>query len=814
MCKSCNIDEGYYPISNDIIRTDGFINCYKNPEGFYLNNQAYEECYSTCKFCTEFGNEIDNKCIECISTHEMKNDFVNDKNCYEKCTYNYYYDSSNNYHCTNKDCPSEYNKLIEDKKRCIDDCKNDNKYQYEYQNKCYQSCPLGTQPSLNNTYICEKITEEENGEEEECKLRIKELYLTNKEISVDNINSLTVNYKNEYGDSNNYVSQQENKYYKIYIYKNLTCLKNTSDEANQIDFGECYENIKNTFDIHDNLIITLINKKNEEKSNPSTSFYFSNPLNGKILNVSEICANDIIVIQKDLLSLMGELDEKKEELIIYLMKQGIDVFNISDEFYNDLCYHYESPNGKDVPLKDRVSEIYPNITLCDKGCENKGFDLETMKAKCECIFSNLMNNDLMNNFYGQAIVEAMDIISSLNLSVMKCIKDIFDKEQFLKCTGGFIIIGLFAGQLICIFKFVFDGIYTIRKYIFSLSETFNIYLNNHINVNSPPKKKKTFRIISSQNLIKNDSNSIQSSEHPINIQNNFLRKKKSRTFKEQKTNTNNPSICKLKSNKSIQRKSMRLYKINNININLKTQNSDNNNHEINKMKDFLSNSFDEEDLDEVIDKDKRTFCQYFCENFQNNQIFINAFCMVEKMKPRVLKIIILIITIELYFVITALFYNEEYLSELFNSSEEDNFFSFVPRRINQFIYTSTVSGIISYLIGYFFVEEGKLKRIFIRNKEESLKMKYEISLLVKGIEKKFIILNFFSIFLSMICFVYISCFNIVYPYIRGEWIKSSLFILILMQILNFLITFAHCCLRYLAIKYNSTKIFKLSLWFS
>ncbi|MBO6195110.1 MAG: hypothetical protein J6O56_02045, partial [Bacilli bacterium] len=122
LCKSCNIDEGYYPISNDIIRTDGFINCYKNPEGFYLNNQAYEECYSTCKFCTEFGNEIDNKCIECISTHEMKNDFVNDKNCYEKCTYNYYYDSSNNYHCTNKDCPSEYNKLIEDKKRCIDDC--------------------------------------------------------------------------------------------------------------------------------------------------------------------------------------------------------------------------------------------------------------------------------------------------------------------------------------------------------------------------------------------------------------------------------------------------------------------------------------------------------------------------------------------------------------------------------------------------------------------------------------------------------------------------------------------------------------------
>ena len=47
-------------------------------------------------------------------------------------------------HCTNKDCPSEYSKLIEGKNRCIDDCKNDNIYQYEYQNKCYKECPEGS----------------------------------------------------------------------------------------------------------------------------------------------------------------------------------------------------------------------------------------------------------------------------------------------------------------------------------------------------------------------------------------------------------------------------------------------------------------------------------------------------------------------------------------------------------------------------------------------------------------------------------------------------------------------------------------------
>ena len=236
------------------------------------------------------------------------------------------------------------------------------------------------------------------------------------------------------------------------------------------------------------------------------------------------------------------------------------------------------------------------------------------------------------------------------------------------------------------------------------------------------------------------------------------------------------------------------------------------NKESKKVRDFLSPTLDETDFDDVLTKDKRTFCQFFLEKFKKNQIFINSFCVHEIMRPRALKLLLIIMTIELYFIINALFYNEEYLSEVFNSTEEEKFFSFVPRRFNQFVYTSAVSGIISYLIGYFFVEEEKLKRIFIRNKDESIKLKYDISVLVSDIQKRFIGLICLSIFLSIICFVYISCFNIIYPYIREEWIKSSIFILILMQFINLAITFLHCSSRYLAIRCNSAKIFRLSLW--
>jgi hypothetical protein len=146
-------------------------------------------------------------------------------------------------------------------------------------------------------------------------------------------------------------------------------------------------------------------------------------------------------------------------------------------------------------MRDRISTFYPNITLCDDGCQNKGVDLEAMKAKCECIFNKLMKKDLMDNLYGEAIAEVMDIISSLNINVVQCILDLFNKEQFKKCIGGYFILGLLTGQFCCVIKFIVDGLYTIRKYIVSLNENFNSYMKKNRDIKSPPlKSNKTMKM--------------------------------------------------------------------------------------------------------------------------------------------------------------------------------------------------------------------------------------------------------------------------------------------------------------------------------
>ena len=625
---------------------------------------------------------------------------------------------------------------------------------------------------------------------------------------------------------NNNYEKKDYSNYDILIYKNNEC-SNTPKEVPSIDFGKCYEKIKkeNYIDENEELIVTKVDIKN----GPS-SYAFYHPYTLEQLDSSS-CENQTIIVKQDISGKLEKIEDTKEEFILNLIEQGINVFNVSDAFYTDICSHYKSPNGKDVPLKARLTAFFPNITLCENGCENVGVDLHQMRAKCECKFINLVNVNIMgDNLYSRAISEILDVISELNIAVVKCFKDIFNKEKFIKCTGGFIILTLFAGQIACLIKYAIDGLYRIRKYFFTLSKSYLDYVGirknnqNYTNLIKNPPIRNNKKLNSRKNLAeKNISTSnLNKNFHCSNgsaSKNSLVGSFGKKALNLNKSSKNTRQSLYMKKTHNDIMKSSKIYgnKRNTVKVvNRKrfTQIVHQDNKEKINMKEYLSLSFNEDDFDDIVDKEKRPFCKYFSIKFKENQIFINTFFIKEPLRPRALKCLVLIITIELYFVISALFYNEDYLTDLFYSTEEEKFYSFIPRRFNDFIYTSTVSGIISYLIDFFFIDEIKFKKILIRNKKCELKMKYEISIIVTEIEKRFLFLIYFSIFLTIICYIYISCFNNVYPYIRKEWINSSLFILAFMQFINLAFTFIQCSLRYLSIKFKSEKIFKLSQIFA
>ena len=129
LCISCNENEGFYPRLNDSKNINSFLECYNNIEGYYLdyNIFMYKQCFPSCKKCINEGDIYNNNCSECYSNYILIN-----TNCYQKCPYFYYFNSSNNYVCTTKyECPTDYKYLIRDKNQYIDNCTKAKLYHYE-----------------------------------------------------------------------------------------------------------------------------------------------------------------------------------------------------------------------------------------------------------------------------------------------------------------------------------------------------------------------------------------------------------------------------------------------------------------------------------------------------------------------------------------------------------------------------------------------------------------------------------------------------------------------------------------------------------
>ena len=124
-------------------------------------------------------------------------------------------------------------------------------------------------------------------------------------------------------------------------------------------------------------------------------------MTGYKLNADEICKEETIVIKENLTSILSDEGSEKYLLQTSLTDQGVNIFDLSDPFYTDLCYDFDNPKSRDIPLSERINTIYPNVSLCDERCEINGIDLETLVADCNCKFKEMENNDIIkgNAFY-------------------------------------------------------------------------------------------------------------------------------------------------------------------------------------------------------------------------------------------------------------------------------------------------------------------------------------------------------------------------------------------------------------------------------
>ena len=299
-----------------------------------------------------------------------------------------------------------------------------------------------------------------------------------------------------------------------------------------VDLGDCPEDIKEFYNIskEENLIILNQEKKNNNKKKKSSGNNNDNSINlgtfnqleiydfsGRKLNLS-VCAKSIT-----LLKYIGDVEEININSAKNYAEKGIDIFNASSDFFNDLCFQNKIDEGKDIIVKDRRTDIYQNISLCQNGCKYNGMNYNLMVANCICNSSSLQdgtNNGYDNNTeisqFKELVKSFLANLLDFNIEVIYCYNLVFYPPILKENIGFYFMILMNALQICCLSIFLFKKLKPIKYYLVQLKKIANpikrkskIKKRRNANINKEKSKENSERGInksSTKELIKNKNN--------------------------------------------------------------------------------------------------------------------------------------------------------------------------------------------------------------------------------------------------------------------------------------------------------------------
>ena len=739
LCILCNTKENYYPKENDMTNENGFVNCYDSlPDGYFFNNStnSYKSCYKTCKKCNEIGNIYNHKCIECFPTSTL-----NDSNCYEICNSFHYFDSLNEYHCTQKDeCPKGY-KLIKEKNKCIDDCEKDDEYKYEYNNKCYQT-PV--KPKCNNySLFINKITKECL---DECNIfdffnNICGLRNNNdknfKDIMIKNIGneieSGLINYifKNNYylGDINDFIIKDNDILYQITSSYNQK--HNEYNNISTILFEDCENILKRIYNIEKNqsLIIFKVEYYMNNYLIPIIGYELFHPINNSKLNL-KYCDDELININIPVV-----IDEKH-----------LDKYDPNSDYYLNDCYPYTKNNRADILLKDRQDEYNKNnFAICESNCTFKNYKINSKKSVCFCqIKSEQIEISKIDN-QAHLLSNEFKIDEGFfsSLSTLKCYYTLFSSNGLIKNIAFYLSLLIFVFMITLIGYFYKIGYNSLIIRIENLLlEKEKTNKNNSNNISQKEKKNNIFNVRSIKN-IKNKDNTL---------------KKQNLKFKQLPVVINKELIGKEDINasdnfsSSNQRSSIKMdmiysKKTNNININ-KIKSNDNMNYY-----DYELNSFSYEF---AIKYDKRPYYKYYISLIKTKHPIIFSFLNTKDYNSMIIKIFLFLLSFCIYYFINCLFITKSTIHKIYEEDGNYNIRYFTPFIIYSFIISHFLISVIKYL------SLSQRNILDIKNEENIEKAKEKTIEIKKLLAIKYTI--FFSISCAFVLFngYYLSSFGAIY----------------------------------------------------
>ena len=702
--------------------------CFKPEiEDYYLDlfEKNFKKCYNSCKYCYGKGNETFNNCKECKDNFKFYTNPNNFINCYPICSNYYYFDELNNFTCTNDlKCPDEYNKLIFDKNKCIDECKNDDIYKYEFNNKCFEKCPENTFTNDTNNYLCiYKLINNENITQRlittssnlqivyECKI---EETLNNNcnflniedeteiiNIIQENINSL---FDSEKGKSQ-VIKGGNDIIYQLTNGKNEKELLQSDMINNQnltiLDLGECENKLKIKYSIDNNDSLIYLKKENinVKASEKDVQYEIFEPHNFTKLNLS-ICKDEKINIYFPLI-----LSEETKNTYENMKKLGYNMFNINDPFYQDLCTPYRTENDTDIPLSARIDYIYNNKdSQCQSNCQFSSYFLNSFYINCSCNIERKEEKGEkdVKKFSGKTLYESFyDVLKYANFKILTCYNLTFDIYIFKNNIGNYILILIFSLYLISLLYFIVKGMSPLIEIIKEISSS----------LQKKNENKNTIVIngIQIQNSIDNKNNEIKMISNPSpkkkklkKINNKFNKNKNTKKTVYKKKEKLKFSLADnlIKSSISIFSK-IPINDINqkeNENIQAKIEDKKFNKYELSQL-----------DYEQAIYYDKRTFIQIYMDIISREHILIFTFFVHNDYNISYIKYARFIFLLSTDMAMNIFFFSDDSMHKIFLNYGKYNFIQQIP----QIIYTTIISQLLELFLCFLTLTDKLIYELYM-----------------------------------------------------------------------------------------------------
>ena len=734
--------------------------CYDEAQdGYYLDleNQTYKKCYNTCDTCDKGGNESNHNCLKCIEELKFYSNSFNISNCYPICNNYHYFDESNKFYCV-ESCPKQYKK-IEKKKKCINDCKKDDTYKYEYNNFCLKECPIGSFHD-ENEYICYKIKNIGTTIINEFNNKSTNKIEDERDKEIENFRGMIKDFN--VSENKDIIKTEGNVQYQMTTSDNQK--NNTNKNMSTIDLGMCEDKLKTIYGIDKSLplIIFKIDYFSPDTLIPIIGYEIYHPLNKSKLDL-KYC-EDILI---------------KLNIPVTIDEDNLFKYDPNSEYYNDNCFSYTTENGTDIILNDRKQEFVDNnLSLCENNCNYTGYIKEDKQSSCNCVIKNKMDliseiienpNKLSNNF---ATEESSSISGSSNIVSIKCTKALFSKEGLKNNISSYILL-IFIGQfLLSIILFMKCG-YPL--------------LVNNINeiINEKEKIQKEFTL----------------GNQAILPQKGKRKKKKKKSGRKKKVN-----YPPKKYSLNFFNNNLNLSKINNNNINkrnkknLDTDLIDENNNKnkndssiqkiISKIKivytDYELNNFE---YKYAILHDKRSFGEYYCSLIKEKNIILFSFCPRKDYNSIIIRSSIFSLSFSIYYAVNFAFFTDEILHKIYEDGGKYDVLYFLPEIIISFVISYYLTAIIKLI----FLSERNIAKV--RQQSSISKAYYFSEKARKNLVIKYIIYFILGLGFLFLFWMLLSSFGAVYPNTQMFIFKNALISFAMALVYPFFIYIFPCVLR-------------------